>query len=99
MTVTLHCNKVVQMRATRTAKLAFLRTLGPRQFRMRSREIWSTENKPWKGRRVFRLVCNAQFGKGAHEQWVPEHVLWFLCSMSYYNCPYHPPSGGKEPSA
>jgi hypothetical protein len=47
------------------------------------------DHKLWHGRPVFRLICQADFGKGPHDLWVPEGLLWALIDIRHYHCPFH----------
>lgn len=55
----------------------------------RAAEIAALPSKLWKGRPVFQMLCNGDFGKGPHDVWLPERVLWALASLTSYRCPYH----------
>lgn len=55
----------------------------------RAIEIAQLPVKDWRGRAVFRIMCEGPFGRGPHENWVPEHLLWNLLDLGHYCCPYH----------
>ena len=55
----------------------------------RKKEIADLDQKQFKGRTVYRIRCNADFGIGPHEQWLEEHLMWHLMDLAHYLCPYH----------
>lgn len=57
--------------------------------RQRAAEIDALLWKRWRGRIVYRLTCQADFGKGPHPMWLPEYVLWLLIDLQRYRCAFH----------
>lgn len=55
----------------------------------RDAEIRSLDSKFWNGRKVFRVMCRGEFGKGNHEMWVEEWILWNLMSLDAFKCSFH----------
>ncbi len=55
----------------------------------RQAEIDALPSKDWKGATVYRLTCHGTRGKGHHDVWVPEPVLWHIGAVHRYRCPYH----------
>ena len=43
----------------------------------------------WRGETLHTLRCHGDFGKGPHDQHVPEALLWALMSLARYRCAYH----------
>ena len=71
------------------ARDAFRAALGLADESRRAREIAALPSKLWKGHLVYRIDCRGDFGKGPHEMWVPEGVLWSLIALDVFRCPYH----------
>lgn len=55
----------------------------------RAAAIARLDAKDWKGQRVYRLTCHADFGRGPHDQFVPEGLLWSLIDLRAWRCPFH----------
>ena len=56
----------------------------------RTREITDKPSKVWRGRTVYLMRCEGDFGKGPHDMWIEEHWLWSLVSIqSGFLCPFH----------
>jgi hypothetical protein len=68
---------------------AFREVYGEHEADKRQAQIDALPSKDWKGVTVYRIACAGGFGKGAHELWVPERVLWALISLRYCRCPFH----------
>jgi hypothetical protein len=62
---------------------------GPDGEAQRAAEIASLDSKDWRGHTVYRLICRGDYGKGNHECWIPERVLWALISFDAYRCAFH----------
>ncbi len=62
---------------------------GSRAAVRRAREIVALPSKLWKGVRVYRVTCQADFGKGPHDQWIPADFLWALIDIGAFRCPWH----------
>lgn len=77
---------------TARARQAFIDTCGPEATARRTAGIAALDAKDWHGRRVYRLTCHADFGKGPHDQFVPEGLLWALMDLSWWQCPKSPPA-------
>ena len=75
--------------ATRRARGAFALLRGMHALRVRAQEIERLPRKLWRGRPVYRLTCRADFGRGEHALWLPEHTLWTLIDLEWFRCPYH----------
>ena len=71
------------------AKAHHLQMRGSAGFARRAREIAALPSKLWKGKTVFLVTCRGDYGKGNHEVWIPERILWLLVSIDVYRCPYH----------
>lgn len=61
-----------------------------------ARAIAALPSKIWRGPkgdkppvRVYKLTCEADFGQGPHDVWVPAAAVWSLLSTMRYRCPYH----------
>lgn len=61
----------------------------PGQESTRRAEIERLESKDWRGGRVFRVHCDGPYGRGPHDHWVPEYILWSLIDVTRYRCPFH----------
>lgn len=72
-------------------KQAYRDTLGIRLAVMRAYEIVALDTKLWKGVRVYRVTCQADFGKGPHVQWIPAATLWSLIDIGKWQCAWHRP--------
>lgn len=55
----------------------------------RRKEIAALERKYWNGIEVFRVRCDGDYGRGPHDQWIPEYILWALIDVTRYRCPFH----------
>jgi hypothetical protein len=55
----------------------------------RAAEIAALDSKDWRGHPVYRVICKGDYGKGNHEVWIPERVLWALISIEAYRCAFH----------
>jgi hypothetical protein len=71
------------------ARAAFESARGPMEVARRAAAIAELEQKTWNGRVVYRLRCHADFGRGPHDQFVPEGLLWALIDLRAYRCPFH----------
>jgi hypothetical protein len=67
----------------------FLLEYGRDRYLQRVAEIAALPAVRWKGRLLFTLTCQADFGKGPHPLNVPETLLWQLISLENFRCPYH----------
>ena len=63
---------------------------------IRRKEIDALERKDWHGKLVYKIRCHGTRGKGPHDVWVGEQLLWFLISLTGFVCPYHI---GDDPTA
>jgi hypothetical protein len=72
-----------------TARSGFLVVRGWDETEAREAEIRERPSKDWKGKRVYAIRCNGTTGKGPHEMWVTEAVLWALIEPSAFVCPFH----------
>ena len=70
------------------ARRAFRREF-PRREWIRAVQIAGLQRKQWRGRTLYGLTCRAEYGKGPHPMFVPEHVLWSLLDLRHYRCVYH----------
>ena len=55
----------------------------------RQREINTLPQVVWKGRTLYTLRCQGDFGKGPHDMNVPASHLWALIHFERFKCPYH----------
>ncbi len=76
-------------RHTARARAAFVAIRGEAEAERRAAAIAALESKDWRGRRVYRLRCRADFGRGPHDQFVPEGLLWALIDLGAWRCPFH----------
>ncbi len=76
-------------RHTARARRAFEVSRGTMAAVWRAREIAALDSKLWRGQRVYRLTCRAEFGCGPHDQWVPEGLLWTLIDLRMWRCAFH----------
>ena len=75
-------------RCARTKK-AFLQLRSLEEAVSRAHRIAALPSKIWKGTRVYRVRCQADFGKGPHDQYLTPAWLWGLIDLDAYRCPYH----------
>ena len=71
------------------AKAMHLELAGVEATARRAREIAALPTVVWKGRTLYTLRCDADFGRGPHLMNVPESVLWSLIHLSRYRCAWH----------
>lgn len=76
-------------RVLATARAAFVETRGADDLPAREAAIAGLSSKVWRGIRVFAVRCEGPFGRGPHEQWVPEYLLWSLIDLNHFLCPFH----------
>ena len=55
----------------------------------RASQIQWLPSKDWKGGMVFQVHCDGDYGRGPHDHFVPEGILWSLISVDHYRCPFH----------
>ena len=55
----------------------------------RQTEIAALESKDWKGKKVYKIRCHGTRGKGPHDVWYGEMMLWWLISLRDFVCPFH----------
>lgn len=55
----------------------------------RAREISQLPTVVWRGRTLYTIRCQGDFGKGPHDLNVPASLLWSLRSLQFFLCPYH----------
>ena len=72
-----------------TTKSEYCKQLGVGMAIRRAFEIVGLDTKLWKGARVYRLTCKADFGCGHHDVWEPAAVLWALIGIKGYLCAWH----------
>ena len=75
--------------ATARARAAFVALEGEQAAARRQVQIAHLPIVEWKGRLLYTVRCDAQFGKGPHDVNVPEHVLWALLDLRAFRCPFH----------
>jgi hypothetical protein len=78
-------------RHTARAREAFVEFRGEAAALDRAVAIARLETKVWRGQPVYRLTCQATFGRGPHDQFVPEGLLWALIDLGWWQCPFHRP--------
>lgn len=61
----------------------------PGEIEERRAAIARLDSKDWKGVRLYLVRCDGDFGRGPHDQWIPEYILWSLIDVTRYRCPYH----------
>ena len=76
-------------RQTATARRLYRETRGETAEAERAREIAALPAVQWKGRTLYTLRCQGDYGKGPHDQNLPEATLWALFDLRVYRCPYH----------
>lgn len=69
--------------------IAAFREYRPGEEEERRAAIARVESKLWAGVRVYRVRCDGDFGRGPHDHWVPEYILWSLIDVTRYRCPFH----------
>lgn len=74
---------------TDRARQAFVKAYGEVEAERRAAQISAVESKEWRGQTVYKIVCQADFGKGPHDQFVPEGLLWALIDIHVWRCPFH----------
>jgi hypothetical protein len=79
-----------QARQIARARAAFLMLRSPQDEARRVADIAALPTVAWKGRTLYTLRCEAGFGRGPHDQHVPESLLWGLIDFSHWHCPFHP---------
>jgi len=72
-----------------TVKSFFYDIYGDAGVAKREAEIAQLPKVEWKGRNLYQLQCNGDFGKGPHPMNVPESVLWNLIDLRAFRCAYH----------
>ncbi len=80
---------IVDERALARAQKHHLTEMGIASFFRRGEEINQLPKVAWKGRSLFTLHCNADFGKGPHDYNVPEFICWILLSLTSFRCAWH----------
>ena len=55
----------------------------------RAAAIAALDSKDWRGVTVYRVRCDGDFGRGPHDVYLPERVLWALIDLSHHLCPFH----------
>ncbi len=88
-TVMAHQRGTYESRVTARTKAAFLTLRGVAHAAARGVDIAALPSKRWSGQRVYRMTCDADFGKGPHEVWLPARVLWSLIDLQRYRCVFH----------
>lgn len=78
-----------QQKHNERAKRAFIEYCGDVAAVQRAAQIATLDSKVWRGQVVYRLTCHADFGKGPHDQFVPEGLLWALIDLRGWRCPFH----------
>ncbi len=72
-----------------TTRDAFIEWRGVNAARQRRWEIEALPMVEWRGRTLYSLRCDADFGNGPHVVNVPERVLWSLIDVRHFRCVYH----------
>lgn len=65
------------------------RVYRPGEEATRAAVIAALPHKAWREHTVYRIQCSGDFGRGPHEVWLPEYILWSLIDLQHYRCPYH----------
>lgn len=68
---------------------AFVETQGADAVSQRQRDIAALPTVQWKGRTLYTIRCEGDFGRGPHMVHVPESLLWSLLSVRHFRCAYH----------
>jgi len=76
-------------RARTTAMRGFLTVRGADAMPERFRAIAALPTVVWKGRTLYTIRCQGDFGQGPHAVNVPESLLWALMSLEGFHCAYH----------
>jgi hypothetical protein len=71
------------------AKAQCIELLGPEQAERRRQQIAALPSKLWRGVQVYEVTCHGDFGRGPHQMFVPEYVLWSLIDLRAFVCPFH----------
>lgn len=64
-------------------------TDGPHGEQARAAEIAALPTKDWRGQTLYQIRCHGGYGKGPHDYWVPEGLLWSLIDLQAFRCPFH----------
>lgn len=86
MTLTRGLHDAAQTARAREAFAAFRGGLAALE---RLGQIDDLPRKPWGGRLVYQVRCRGVSGRGPHDLWVPEAVLWAVLDLERFRCPYH----------
>ena len=78
-----------EARALSRAKANYREAYGLEATTRRAREIAALKSKRWRGRRVYLIWCQGDFGVGIHKHYKPAVALWHLMDLGHYKCPYH----------
>lgn len=70
------------------ARAAF-RLFRPGEERQRATQIAALPQVAWRGRALYTLRCQGDFGRGPHDVNVPEAHLWALIDFRAFRCPFH----------
>lgn len=69
--------------------IAAFRFFRPTEETQRAAAIAALPQKDWRGLPVYQVRCSGDFGRGPHDVWLPEYVLWSLIDLRAYRCPFH----------
>lgn len=56
---------------------------------LRAAQIRRLPTVNWKGRTLYTIWCNGDYGKGPHLMNVPESLLWNLIHIEAHKCAFH----------
>ena len=62
---------------------------GDDNYAERAAAISALPYKEWRGKVVHQIRCHGTRGKGPHDVWVAQSLLWNLISLDAYRCVYH----------
>lgn len=71
------------------SRRAFIELCGEAAAPARAAAIAALPMKLWKDHAVYRVRCCGDFGRGPHDVWLPERVLWALAGFDPFLCVYH----------
>lgn len=81
--------KPAYARALRDAQVDFFEDRGMAGYQRRQAAIAALPKVLWRGEVLHTIRCRGDFGRGPHDQNVPEMLLWHLISLERYLCPFH----------
>ena len=68
---------------------AFEAEYGREARQLRERQIAELPAAEWRGQPLRTVACDGDYGRGPHQQNIPEYILWTLLDVKVYRCPFH----------